>query len=387
VKCFPVVEALRKHTALEVVICVSAQHREILYQTMDLVGLKADFDLKVMRALPTLTDITCDVLQGIANVLKKVKPSRVLVQGDTTTTMAAALSAFYHHIPVGHIEAGLRTGDMLAPWPEEANRRIVDLVSDLHFAPTQAAAANLIAENVPRERIHVTGNTAIDALLAIRDSLEVTRYTSPSIKPVISELGTSGKKLILITAHRRENWGDGIRQICRAALCLASRGDVQIAIPVHPNPNVREPIYQALSGHSAISLLEPLDYLSFVDLMRRSHIVLTDSGGVQEEAPALGKPVLVLRNTTERPEGVEAGAARLVGLDSGRIVCAAERLLDNEAEFRSMSQVRNPFGDGKAALRIAQIIAGTAQPICPSTASARSIAFPEILSTAMPSQI
>ncbi len=360
VKCFPVVEALKRHGGFEAVVCVSAQHRHILDQTLRLVGLVPDYDLELMRAAPTLTDITCDVLRRFGDVLEKVQPDRVLVQGDTTTAIAGTLSAFYHHIPVGHIEAGLRTRNLLSPWPEEGNRRIISVFADLHFAPTEEARANLIAENVRSEDIHVTGNTAIDALFAITRRLELAGETNPAIEPVISELRAGGKRLVLMTAHRRENWGEGIENVCQIALRLAARGDVHIALPVHPNPNVSRPVHQALAGQSGVSLLEPLDYLAFIDLMRRAHIILTDSGGVQEEAPSLDKPVLVLRDTTERPEGIAAGTARLVGLDPARVIAEAVRLLDDQAEYRIMSQARNPYGDGNAADRIAAIIASAA---------------------------
>jgi UDP-N-acetylglucosamine 2-epimerase len=309
-----------------------------------------------MRAAPTLTDTTCDVLQRLGAVLDKAQPSRVLVQGDTTTTFAATLAAFYRKIPVAHIEAGLRTRNLLSPWPEEANRRIVSSLSDLHFAPTASARDNLLAEHVPADRIFVTGNTVIDALRTIVQRLDAEAHVSPQIAPVLSKLESGRRRLILMTIHRRENWGKGLRSICEAAIGLAARGDVQIAIPVHPNPNVRKVIHEELAGSSRISLLAPLDYVSFVDLMRRSHFVLTDSGGVQEEAPALNKPVLVLRDTTERPEGVAAGASKLVGLNPAHIISAAERLLDDEAEYAKMSRAPNPFGDGMASIRIAQIL-------------------------------
>lgn len=368
IKCFPVVEALRQRAGLDVAVCVSAQHRQILDQVLDLVGLEPDYDLEVMRRAPTLTDTTCDVLQRLGDVLDRAQPTCVLVQGDTTTTFAAALAAFYRKIPVAHIEAGLRTHNVLSPWPEEANRRIVSSLADLHFAPTHSARANLLAERIPSDRIFVTGNTVIDALRAIVQRLDASNCVSPLIEPVLSKLQSGRRRLILMTIHRRENWGEGLRGICKAAIGLAARGDVQIAIPVHPNPNVRNLIYEELAGRSAISLLAPLDYVSFIDLMRRCHFVLTDSGGVQEEAPALNKPVLVLRNTTERPEGVAAGASKLVGLHPAQIIAAAERLLDNEAEYTKMSHAPNPFGDGMAAVRIAQILEeATAKPRVPNS--------------------
>ncbi len=369
IKCFPVVEALRQRAGLEVAVCVSAQHRKILDQVLDLVGLKPDYDLEVMRAAPSLTDTTCDVLQRLGTVLDRAQPDRVLVQGDTTTTVAATLAAFYRKIPVAHIEAGLRTHNMLSPWPEEANRRIVSCLADLHFAPTGVGRANLLGEGVSPDRIFVTGNTVIDALHAIVRRLSPGKPVSSLIEPVLSQLQSGRRRLILMTIHRRENWGDGLRGICKAAMALAARGDVQIAIPVHPNPNVRKLLHEELANRSGISLIEPLDYVSFVDLMWRCHFVLTDSGGVQEEAPALNKPVLVLRDTTERPEGIKAGAARLVGLNPSHIISAAERLLDDAFEYEKMSRAPNPFGDGKAAIRIAQILEDeAAKPCSPSSA-------------------
>jgi UDP-N-acetylglucosamine 2-epimerase (non-hydrolysing) len=361
IKCFPIVEALRQRGGVEVAVCVSAQHRQILDQVLHLVGLEPDYDLQIMRSAPTLTDTTCDVLQGLGDVLERAQPDRVLVQGDTTTTLAATLAAFYRKIPVAHVEAGLRTHNLFSPWPEEANRRIVSSLADLHFAPTSGARSNLLAEGVPSHRIHVTGNTVIDALREIVRRLDVAPCVSPAIEPVLSQLQSGRRRLILITTHRRENWGEGLRAICQAAIGLTARGDVQVAIPVHPNPNVRGMIHEELGGRSDISLLAPLDYVSFVELMRHSHIVLTDSGGVQEEAPALNKPVLILRDTTERPEGVEAAASKLVGLHPARIIAEAERLLDDEAEYMRMSHAPNPFGDGTAAIRIAEILADKAE--------------------------
>lgn len=356
IKCFPVVDALRERPGVEVVTCVTGQHRHILDEAMDVVGMSAEYDLQIMREKPSLKDITCDVLQGLEPVLDKVRPDLVLVQGDTTTAMAASLAAFYARVSVGHIEAGLLSGNKFSPWPEEINRRLVTVLADMHFAPTVGARANLLKINIPSERIFVTGNTVIDALLTMTRRLELADYLSPAIAEVVAQTNAGSKRLILVTAHRRENWGDGIDNICRIAKGLAQRGDVQIAIPVHPNPKVRKPMHRALSGVPGISLLEPLDYRSFVDLMRRSHIVLTDSGGVQEEAPALGKPVLVLRDVTERPEGIAAGAARLVGLDPARVIEEASRLLDDPAAYQSMSRCRNPYGDGTAAEQIAEIV-------------------------------
>lgn len=358
IKCFPVVEELKTRPGVEVVTCTTAQHRQILDQVLELVKLKPDIDLHLMRERPTLTDITVDVLQRVGGVLDEVRPDRVLVQGDTTTTMATTLAAFYRHIRVGHIEAGLRTNTILSPWPEEANRRIASVIADMHFAPTTTARDNLLRENVPSERIFTTGNTVIDALHAVRDRLRAYPDLSMPDHPRLAKLMASGRKLLLMTAHRRENWGAGIDAICRAALHLAEREDVFIALPVHPNPHVRDPIRAALGAHPSICLLDPLGYAEFVLMLDRAYLVLTDSGGVQEEAPALGKPVLVLRDTTERPEGVEAGCARLVGVDSTAIIVEAERLLDDPAAYSAMSQVRNPYGDGTAARQIVDAILG-----------------------------
>ena len=355
IKSFPVIEALRRCQGIQLMVCVTAQHRHLLDQAMDLVGLSADFDLHLMRPKTTLTELTCDALDALSDVIERTRPDCVLVQGDTTTTFAGALAAFYHKTPVAHIEAGLRTGSLLSPWPEEGNRRIVSTIADLHFAPTEQARENLIQENVPPSRIHVTGNTVVDALLEIRQRLENANYLSPSIAPIVTEAAKHERRIILITAHRRESWGHGIQRICTIAGRLAERDDVQIVVPVHPNPNVAGPIREKLADQERISLLEPLDYLSFVDLMRRSYLILTDSGGIQEEAPTFGIPVLVLRDRTERPEGVLAGVARLVGHDPDRVTAEAHRLLENATEYLSMKRAVNPYGDGAAALRIANI--------------------------------
>lgn len=354
VKCFPVVLELQKQPGVEVTVCVTAQHRELLDRVLEPLGLAPNFDLDLMRAAPTLTDITGDVLRRVGEVLDEVKPDRVLVQGDTTTTMATALAAYYRRIPVGHVEAGLRSGDNYSPWPEEINRKIVGAIADMHFAPTEQARQNLLKENIPDSRIHVTGNTVIDALFEIRARMNGHGAEDPNVRKVIDAVAGGNKRLILVTSHRRENWGKGIEQICLALKRLAARGDVHIAFPVHPNPNVRQTVYDNLGAQPGISLVEPLDYLPFVELMGRAHLILTDSGGVQEEAPALGKPVLVLRDTTERPEGIAAGNAILVGVSADRIVHEASRLLDDEDAYKSMSRSRNPYGDGLAARRIAE---------------------------------
>ncbi len=354
VKCFPVVRELSKREGTQVKVCVTAQHREILDQVLQPLGLEPNYDLNLMRPSPTLTDITSDVLKAIGEVLDAEKPDRVLVQGDTTTTMATALAAYYRRIPVGHVEAGLRSGDNYSPWPEEVNRKVVSTIANMHFAPTPEARDNLLKENIPESQIKVTGNTVIDALFEIKGRLNGLQHFHPALAPVQKALKSGNKRIIMVTSHRRENWGEGLRQICRALRTLANRGDVHIVYPVHPNPKVRDTVFAILGDHRHVSLIPPLDYLPFVELMCRSHLILTDSGGVQEEAPALGKPVLVLRTTTERPEGIASGNAILVGVDEKRIVRETERLLDDECAYRAMSQARNPYGDGNAAKRITE---------------------------------
>ncbi len=356
IKCFPVIEALKALPGVSVVVCVTAQHRHILDQVLMQVGITPDIDLNLMREKPTLTDITVDVTTRMGEVLAAERPDRVIVQGDTTTAMATALAAFYQGIPVGHVEAGLRTNDILSPWPEEANRRIVSVLADMHFAPTEFARDNLLRENIDPSTIYLTGNTVIDALRSELMRLRESGYRVASGTQQLATLMDSDKRLLLVTAHRRENWGDGIAAICQAALRLVARKDVFVVLPVHPNPRVSGPIRAALGNHPDICLLDPLGYADFVMMLDRASIVLTDSGGVQEEAPALGKPVLVLRDTTERPEGVAAGSARLVGLNPDVIVAEAARLLDDPAAYAAMSEVRNPYGDGTAARKIAAAI-------------------------------
>jgi len=358
VKCIPVVQELRKRKGTEVKVCVTAQHRKILDQVLDQLGLTPDYDLNLMRSSPTLADITSDVLTGIGEVLDMEKPDRVLVQGDTTTTMATALAAYYRQIPVGHIEAGLRSGNNYSPWPEEVNRKVVGAIADMHFAPTNQARENLLNENIPESHIYITGNTVIDALFEVKKHLNGIKRYHPALEPIAKATRGGNKRIIMVTSHRRENWGEGLRGICAALRTLANRGDIHIVYPVHPNPKVRGPVEETLGNHEHISLIEPLDYLPFVELMCRSHLILTDSGGVQEEAPALGKPVLVLRDTTERPEGIEAGNAILVGIDTGRIVAQVEHLLDDENAYRTMSLSHNPYGDGHAAKRISEHVHG-----------------------------
>jgi UDP-N-acetylglucosamine 2-epimerase (non-hydrolysing) len=357
IKMAPVIGALERHPGIKSLICLTAQHRSMLDQVIDLFALRPDFDLDLMAANQGLTHITSAVLEGLEPILREVKPDRMLVHGDTTTTLAASLAAFYGDVPVGHIEAGLRTGDRKAPWPEEMNRRIADSLCDLHFAPTESARANLLREGIAAAGIHVTGNTVIDALMQVARQLQSDQRLQDEVRRSLPAL-TEGRRLILVTGHRRESFGAGFERICAALRRLADeRTDVEIVYPVHLNPNVREPVTRLLGNHARIRLLDPLDYLPFVYLMTRCRFLITDSGGIQEEAPALGKPVLVMRDVTERAEAVDAGTVKLVGTDSERIVAEACRLLDDEAEYQRMARARNPFGDGTAAERIVRVIA------------------------------
>jgi UDP-N-acetylglucosamine 2-epimerase (non-hydrolysing) len=349
IKMAPVIKALDSEANIESKVCVTAQHREMLDQVLDLFAIKPAYDLNIMQAKQDLTDITCSVLSGLKNIINEFKPDRILVHGDTTTTFVATLAAYYQRIPVGHVEAGLRTGNIYAPFPEEINRKLTASIADLNFAPTQKAKENLLSEGINQAAIHVTGNTVIDALLETVDKLK----SSSNIQfPFLSK----DKKLILVTGHRRENFGHGFDNICHALKRLAQLKDLQIVYPVHLNPNVREPVLRILGNCENIHLIEPLDYLPFVYLMNQAYLILTDSGGIQEEAPALGKPVLVMRETTERPEAVEAGTVVLVGTDKNKIVSECEKLLDDKASYDKMSFAHNPYGDGKAANRIVNII-------------------------------
>lgn len=356
IKMAPVVKELQEHPGeLEVHVCVTAQHREMLDQVLDIFDIVPDNDLNVMRHRQDLYDVTASVLQGMRDVLQEVKPDLVLVHGDTTTTFATTLAAFYARIPVGHVEAGLRTGNLYSPWPEEANRKLTGALADIHFAPTEQARDNLLAEGVDANRIVVTGNTVVDALLSVAARLENDKALLQEAAADLPELD-QGKRMILVTGHRRESFGKGFEEICTALARLADRGDVEIVYPVHLNPNVREPVNRILSDRGSVHLIEPVAYISFVELMKRAALIITDSGGIQEEAPGLGKPVLVMRDTTERPEAVDAGTARLVGADADRIVEEAARLLDDPDAYREMSQAHNPFGDGTASRKICEEI-------------------------------
>jgi UDP-N-acetylglucosamine 2-epimerase (non-hydrolysing) len=355
IKMAPVIKELEKHPeSFQSLVCVTAQHRQMLDQVLNLFEIRPDFDLDIMKPGQDLFDVTCNVLQGLKGVLAQVKPDIVLVHGDTTTTMAATIAAYYSRIRVGHVEAGLRTHDKYAPFPEEINRRVTGAVADLHFAPTSAARENLLREGISEENIFVTGNTVVDALLSVSGRIADNEELRVRFEADFSFLDPT-KKLILVTGHRRENFGEGFENICQALADIAtSHADVEILYPVHLNPNVQEPVRRILGdGKLAnIHLIEPVDYLPFVYLMNRSHLIITDSGGVQEEAPSLGKPVLVMRDTTERPEAVVAGTVRLVGTDLDRIVAEACTLLEDQDAYSAMGKAHNPYGDGQAAVRI-----------------------------------
>lgn len=355
IKMAPVVQALACDPYFESRVCVTAQHRQMLDQVLDLFAIRPDFDLDLMKTDQTLGDITGNVLNGMRDVFAQWQPDMVLVHGDTTTTLAAALSAYYARIAVGHVEAGLRTGNKYSPWPEEMNRRLVGILADVHFAPTEKARDNLLREGIEPGRVHVTGNTVIDALLDVKRRIRSDAELRGRLNAHFPFLD-SEKSLVLVTGHRRENFGSGFENICRAIADIARRGDVQIIYPVHLNPHVQEPARRLLEGVPHVFLLEPQDYLPFVYLMQRCALVLTDSGGIQEEAPALGKPVLVMRDTTERPEAVEAGTVRLVGTDRERIVSEVCRLLDDPDAYSRMAEAHASYGDGNAARRVTTIL-------------------------------
>ncbi len=353
----PLVHDLQRDPAFVAEVCVTGQHREMLDSVLDMFAIRPKFDLKVMRPGQDLTDITLAILAGMKDVLGQFQPDIVLVHGDTSTTFAATLAAYYQKIPVGHVEAGLRTGRLYSPWPEEANRKLTGTLATLHFAPTETSRLNLLREGVPEEHIHVTGNTVIDTLLEVVQRLsedaefrQMGETQFPYLHP--------DRRLILVTGHRRESFGGGFERICQAlAETALAFPDVDIVYPVHLNPNVREPVNRLLGGFPTIHLIAPLDYLPFVYLMNRAHLVLTDSGGIQEEAPSLGKPVLVMRETTERPEAVAAGTVKLVGTDAVTISSSISRLLNDTAEWQRMSRAHNPYGDGQAARRIVEVLA------------------------------
>jgi len=351
IKMAPLVTELKRTPGIETIVAVTAQHRQMLDQVLELFGIVPDEDLNVMQPGQTLAGLTSRIVQGMQEVIARHKPDIVLVHGDTSTTFATALAAFYERTAIGHVEAGLRTGNLYSPWPEEANRKLTGALTSIHFAPTEKSASNLRAENVDPATIHVTGNTVIDALLTVVEKINTDSKLSTELAARFPFLDAR-KRLVLVTGHRRENFGDGFEQICQALKEIAARGDTQVVYPVHLNPNVQEPVNRILAGQENVHLIEPQDYLPFVYLMSRAHIIVTDSGGIQEEAPSLGKPVLVMRDTTERPEAVDAGTVKLVGTDSKCITQEVIRLLDDTATYESMSKAHNPYGDGKASERI-----------------------------------
>jgi len=352
IKLCPVIRSLREHPSrFHVSVCVTAQHREMLDQVLEAFDLHPDHDLDLMLPGQTLFQSTSRILAGLERVLVAERPDMVIVQGDTTTTFCGALAAFYRNVPVAHVEAGLRTGDLRQPFPEEMNRVLTSHLTSLHFAATEQAAENLRREGVTPCSITVTGNTGIDAVLYVRDCLEQGKLRGHTWTGL-----DSTKKLIVVTAHRRESFGSGFERICRALAQIASRDDVQVVYPVHPNPNVQDPVQRYLARHPNIQLIDPISYVPFVDLMRRAYLLITDSGGIQEEGPSLGKPILVLREKTERPEAVLAGTVKLVGTDEAAIVREATRLIEDQKAYDEMARVHNPYGDGKASPRISEEI-------------------------------
>lgn len=356
IKMLPLYHELKKDNNISVSLCVTGQHRNMLDQVLNLFNVKPDFDLEIMQPKQDLTDISIRILSGLRTLFESFKPDLVLVHGDTATTFATSLACYYQKIKVGHVEAGLRTNDLYSPWPEEANRRLTSVLSYFNFAPTNNSKQNLLKENFPSDNIYVTGNTVIDALYFVVEKIRNDTDINNELEKQFEFLDFS-KKVILITGHRRENFGEGFENICAAINNLAeTHQDVQFVYPMHLNPNVREPVEKYLSNKTNILLIEPLDYLPFVYLMDMSYLILTDSGGIQEEAPSLGKPVLVMRNTTERPEAVEAGTVRLVGTNAKLIINSVNELIDDINLYSKMSKLHNPYGDGKASERIARII-------------------------------
>ena len=372
IKMAPVIKALAADPAFDAKVCVTAQHRQMLDQVLDIFGIRPDFDLNIMKPGQDLSDITSNVLLGMREVYQQWTPDMILVHGDTTTTLAASLSAYYAKIKVGHVEAGLRTHNKYSPWPEEMNRRFAGAVTDIHFAPTEKSRSNLLREGTLADCIHITGNTVIDALLDVVERVRHGAVLRARFEAQFNFLDFT-KRLILVTGHRRENFGAGFENICFALRDIASRGDVEVIYPVHLNPNVQEPVRRILSKVPNVHLIEPLDYLPFVYLMDRSALLITDSGGVQEEAPSLGKPVLVMRDTTERPEAVEAGTVKLVGTDSAAIVQGACSLLDDPASYEAMARAHNPYGDGQAAMRIRDILKSSYVPSMKRGAAATAV--------------
>jgi len=356
IKMAPVIQQLNLSNCFNNKNCITGQHREMLDPVLSLFSINVDFDLNVMTKNQNLSTLTSKILVGVFEILEEHRPQCILVHGDTTTALAASLAAYYHQIPIIHVEAGLRTSNIYSPWPEEANRCLVGSLAALHFAPTKSAAQNLLKENIPAESIFVTGNTVVDSLFAISEKIEMQPDLLSS-DFLSSSFLNNGKPIILVTGHRRENFGGGFKSICEALLIIAKKfPSYQIIYPVHLNPNVQTVINELLTGIKNISLIPPVDYLSFVYLMRKAYLILTDSGGIQEEAPSLGKPVLVMREVTERPEAVEAGTVKLVGTDIEKIVESVSTLINNQAEYNKISHAINPYGDGNAAVRIVNIL-------------------------------
>lgn len=360
IKMFPVVHALRADDNISTLVAVTAQHRTMLDQVLDIAGITPDVDLDLMEPGQSLDALSARIVTHFGAVLDRLRPDRVLVHGDTLTTMMVTLASYFRRIPVGHVEAGLRSGNIYSPWPEEGSRKVASAVADLHFAPTQSAASALMAENIPSAAVHVTGNTVIDALLATKQKI----VEQPALASGLDVLAHrfAGRRIVTVTSHRRENFGAGMAHIGDAIAAIADRPDTAVIFPVHPNPQVRTVMNARLGAHRSVALIEPLDYPHFVRLMDMSDVILTDSGGIQEEAPSLGKPVLVMRDTTERPEGVAAGTARLVATDTARVVRETQRLLDDPAAHKEMAMAHNPYGDGHAAARIARIIGNLHSP-------------------------
>jgi UDP-N-acetylglucosamine 2-epimerase (non-hydrolysing) len=352
----PLVHALASDIRFEAKVCVTAQHREMLDQVLELFDIIPDYDLNLMKPGQDLTGLSCGILEGLKPVLEEFKPDYVLVHGDTSTTLSATLAAYYQQIKVGHVEAGLRTGNVYSPWPEEGNRKLTGAIADLHFAPTNTSKQNLLKENVSPDKIIITGNTVVDALLGVIDKLETNIELKSSVEAQFDFLDKS-KRLVLITGHRRESFGDGFECICKAISQVAkSFPDVEFVYPMHMNPNVREPVNRLLAELNNVFLIEPLDYLPFIYLMNLSYVILTDSGGIQEEAPSLGKPVLVMRETTERPEAIEAGTVKLVGVSVDKIANELTALLRDEESYEKMSFAHNPYGDGQSCSRIVEFL-------------------------------
>lgn len=358
IKMAPLVKRLEQSETLDVSVCVSAQHRQMLDQVLGLFGIIPAYDLNIMRPNQTLAGATASVLGGMTDVLNAHRPDLVLVHGDTLTTFATSLACFYSKIKIGHVEAGLRTGDIHSPWPEEMNRRFTGQLADLHFAPTSRSKDNLLREGVAEDAIWVTGNTVIDSLMDVVAKIDADPALVSTLLSKMPWLADPTRRIVLVTGHRRENFGDGFEQICRGLRRLAECNDIDIVYPVHPNPNVMEPVHRILGGIGNVHLIEPLEYLPFVYLMSRAYLIVTDSGGIQEEAPSLGKPVLVMRDTTERPEAVAAGTVRMIGVKEEAIVAEVQLLLDDHSHYLRMSTSHNPYGDGNAAQRIVQIIEG-----------------------------